>query len=144
MLFSVDGERISEIPAKRRAFFNSVIHDLGPARTEEVRRELNRLVDELRPQDQTGRRTVNASYLGSELTPWPYPLAHLYYFAEASAAENTPEEEIQKQAGFSFGLFLWDCMIRRGDSWTVYDPNLRDDPNREVIGKTYYERSVAD
>ena len=58
MLFSMDGERISEIPAKRRAFLNSVIHDLGPARTEEVSSELNRLVDELRPQDQTGRRTV--------------------------------------------------------------------------------------
>jgi hypothetical protein len=78
--------------------------------------------------------------LGSELAPWPYPLAHLYDVATALAAENTPEEEIQEQAGFSFGLFLWDCMIRRDDSWTVYDPNLRGDPNREVIGKTYYER----
>jgi hypothetical protein len=140
MLFSMDGERILDIPAKRRAFLNNVIHDLGPARTEEVRSELNRLIDELRPNDQSGRRTVNASYLGSELTPWPHPLAHLYDVATALAAENTPEEEIQEQAGFSFGLFLWDCMIRRDDPWMVYDPNLRGDPNREVIGKTYYER----
>src|SRR5450631_1047923 len=119
MLYSLDGERILEVPAKRRAFLKSVVHDLGPARTEEVRSELNRLIDELRPQDQTGRRTVNASYLGSELTPWPYPLAHLYDVATALAAENTPEDEIQEQAGFSFGLFLWDCMTRRDDSWTV-------------------------
>jgi hypothetical protein len=57
------------------------------------------------------------------------------------AAENTPENEIQEHASFSFGLFLWECMINRDDdSWTVYDPNLRGDPNREVIGKTYYEK----
>ena len=56
------------------------------------------------------------------------------------AANGTPEDEIQEQAGFSFGLFLWECMIWRDDSWTVYDPNIRGDPNREVIGKTYYER----
>ena len=140
MLFSLDGEEILEIPTKRRAFLNGVIHDLGPKRTEQVRAELNRLIDELRPEDQTGHRTVNASYLGSDLTPWPYPLAHLYDLAVATAAENTPEEEIQEQASFSFGLLLWECMINRDDSWTVYDPNLRGDPNKEIIGKTYYER----
>jgi hypothetical protein len=140
LLFSIDGERIFEIPPKRRAFLNSVSHDLGQERTEEVRAELNRLIDGLRPQDQTGHRTVNASYLGSDLTPWPYPLAHLYDIAMTMAAENTPEEEIQEQASFSFGLLLWECMINREDCWTVYDPNLRGDPNREVIGKTYYER----
>jgi hypothetical protein len=140
VLFSLDGEEISEIPAKRRAFLNGVIRDLGQGRVAEVRLELNRLIDELRPQDQKGRRAVNASYLGSDLTPWPYPLGHLYDVAVAAAAENTPEEEIQEQASFSFGLLLWECMIDRDDSWTVYDPNLRGDPNREVIGKTYYER----
>jgi hypothetical protein len=140
LLFSVDGERISEIPAKRRAFLNGVIRDLGPERTEQVRSELNRLINELRPVDHTGRRTVNASYLGSDLTPWPPPPSHLYEVATITAAENTPEEEIQEQASFSFGLLLWECMINRDDSWTVYDPNLRGDPNREVIGKTYYER----
>lgn len=86
---------------------------------------------------------VNASYLGSELTPWPPPLAHLYEVAAAMAAEDTSEEEVQEKASFSFGLFLWDCMIRRADSWTVYDPNLRGDPNKEIIGKTYYENEAA-
>jgi hypothetical protein len=140
LLFSVDGERILEIPAKRKAFLNWLIQDLGPERIHEVRSKLNRLVDELKPQDQTGRRTVNASYLGSDLTPWPPPLSHLYDVAAATAAENTPEEDVQEQSGFSFGLLLWECMINRDDSWTVYDPNLRGDPNREVLGKTYYER----
>jgi hypothetical protein len=140
MLFSMDGERISEVPAKRRPFLNNVIRDLGPARTDEVCAELNRLVDELLPQDNSGHRTVNASYLGSKLAPWPYPLAHLYEVAKTSAAEGTSEEEIQEQASFSFGLLLWNCMISRDDSWTVYDPNITGDVNREVIGKTYYER----
>ncbi len=140
MLFSVDGERISEIPAKRRAFLNNVTQDLGPEKTEQVRLELNRLIDNLRPQDHTGRRTVNTTYLGSELTPWLPPLSHLYDVAAAVAAENTLEDEIQEQASFSFGLLLWECMIDRDDCWTVYDPNLRGDTNREIIGKTYYER----
>ena len=140
MLFSLDGEEITKIPAKRRPFLDRVIRDLGPERLAEVRFELNRLIDELKPQDETGRRTVNASYLGSDLTPWPPPLAYLYDVAAAAPAEETPEEEIHEQASFAFGLLLWECMIDRTDSWTVYDPNLRGDPNREVIGKTYYER----
>jgi 16S rRNA G527 N7-methylase RsmG len=140
LLFSLEGEKISEIPAKRRAFLKGVIDELGPERVEQVRAELNRLIDELKPRDQTDRRTVNASYLGSDLTPWSLPLAYLYDVAVTMAGENTSEEEIQEQSSFSFGLFLWECMINRDDSWTVYDPNLRGDPNREVIGKTYYER----
>ena len=120
-----------------------MVQELGPDRTEQVRRELNRLIDELRPQDHTGLRTVNASYLGSDLTPWPYPLAHLYNAAADMAGENTQEDEIEEQSSFSFGLLLWECMINRDDSWTVYDPNLQGDHNREIIGKTYYEKEVS-
>ena len=76
----------------------------------------------------------------SDLTPWPAPLSYLHEAAASMAAAGTSEAEIQEQSGFGFGLFLWDCMIGRGDSWTVYDPNLRGDPRREVLGKTYYER----
>lgn len=54
-LVVINRDEILEIPMQRRAFLNSVIQELGPGRTEEDRRESNRLVAELEPDGKTGR-----------------------------------------------------------------------------------------
>jgi len=74
------------------------------------------------------------------LTPWTYPLAHLYDAAMQMEDNLAPEDNIQEQSGFSFGLFVWECIVAREDSWTFYDPNLRGDPNKEITGKVYFEQ----
>jgi hypothetical protein len=56
--------------------------------------------------------------------------------ADATASE----EEIQKQSGYSFGLFVWDRIINREERWTLYNPNLPGDVNDDVMGKVYFER----
>jgi hypothetical protein len=74
MLFTVDGNQMVEIPRARLQYFRAVEKFLGDVRTEEVRREFNRLIDIMAPDQHTGRRTFSSSYLGSNLSPWPYPL----------------------------------------------------------------------
>ena len=44
------------------------------------------------------------------------------------------EDHIQEQAGFSFGLFVWECIVGRDERWTFYDPN------KEITGKVYFEQ----
>jgi hypothetical protein len=49
---------------------------------------------------------------------------------------------VQQRAALIFGLFVWECVMRRGESWVFYDPNLSSrDPNPEVTGKVYFERA---
>ena len=141
MLFTVDGKRVTEIPRARAEYFRAVKQFLGNDRTRELQAELNRLIDIMVPDEQTGMRTFSSSHLGSKLTPWPYPLAHLYDAAAQMAGNNTPEHEIQEQSGFSFGLFVWECMMARDENWDFYDPNVPGDPNKEITGKVYFERS---
>ena len=141
MLFTIDGDRITQIPRTRLPYFRAVAQLLGDVRTDEVRTEFNRLIDTMVPDQKTGLRTFSSSYLGSNLSPWPYPLAHLYDAAVEMAGPDISEREIQEQAGFSFGLFAWDCMMARDEKWAFYDPNMQSDPNKEITGKIYFERS---
>lgn len=140
MLFAIDGKPITEIPRIRAEYFRSVKGALGPNRTQEVQAEFDRIVNELPADERSGKRTFNSSYLGSSLSPWPYPLGHLYDAAVETAGENTPQDEIQHQSGFSFGLFVWECIINRDEAWTVYNPNVPGDRNTDVLGKVYFEQ----
>ena len=138
MLFSLEGDQIAEIPRARQAFFDAVLLELGQDRVEEVRSEFNRLIDNLQPE-RNGLRAFRTTFVGSSLTPWQGPLAHLYD-AAARMFVDAAQEEIEEQSGFMFGLFAWECFIVRADHWVVYDPNLRGDPNRDILGKEYFER----
>ncbi len=140
MLFTIDGKPITEIPRIRVEYFRAVKNTLGPSSTQEVQAEFDRIVDQLPADARTGKRTFNSSYLGSSLSPWPYPLGYLYDAAVQMAGENTPKDEIEQQSGFSFGLFVWECIINRGEAWTVYNPNLPGDKNNDVMGKVYFEQ----
>jgi len=139
MLFSLDGNQITNIAHARR--FQAVVNQLGAKRAEEVRAELHRLVDNMVPDPRTGQRTFSSSFLGSALTPWPYPLAHLYDVAWEIEGQNASDEHVEDQAALIFGQFVWECIMQREEKWVFYDPNLSpSDPNREFTGKVYFER----
>jgi hypothetical protein len=56
--------------------------------------------------------------------------------------EAAEERDVQDRAALIFGLFVWECIINRDERWMFYDPNLSSgDPNREITGKVYFERS---
>ena len=113
---------------------------LGEERSLAVRTDLDRIIDNLPPDAQTGRRTFNSSILGSNLSPWPYPLSHLYNVAKEILGDTVEDQEIEDRAGLYFGLFVWACIMNRNEEWIFYDPNLSSrDPNREITGKTYFE-----
>ncbi len=140
MLSTIDGKSINRVP--HLADFVAVQRSLGPERLAAVRADLNRIIDEMAPDTQTGNRSFSSSFLGSELTPWPYPLAHLYDVAREILGEAAEEQDVQDQAGLIFGLFVWECILNRDEEWVFYDPNLSShDPNREITGKVYFERS---
>lgn len=139
MLTTVKGSRVKNVP--RREWFDIVVQKLGADRTAKVREEFNRIVDEMKPDASTGQRTFSSSHLGSGLSPWQPPLQFLYDVSREMLGSAADEEEVQRQAGLIFGLFVWECILNRPEEWAYYDPNLSpDDPNREVTGKVYFER----
>jgi hypothetical protein len=139
MLSTLDGKRISAVAHAQK--FKAVVSQLGPNRTEQVRAELHRIVDEMEPDEKTGHRTFSSTFLGSELTPWPHPLSHLYDVAWEMEGESADDEFIEQRAALMFGQFVWECIMARDEEWAFYDPNLSStDPNREITGKVYFER----
>ena len=140
MLQTIDENPICGVP--HLDHFNAVCRHLGDKRRDAVRARLNSLIDEMSPDPKTGTRTFSSSFLGSELTPWPYPIAHLYDVAREMLGDTADEQEVQDRAGLIFGLFIWECVMKRDELWAFYDPNLSSrDPNQEIPGKVYFERS---
>lgn len=138
MLYTIDGKRITRVP--HRDDFKSVLDLLGDTRAEEVRQGLVEIIDNLDPDRNRGTRTFSSSFLGSELSPWPYPLKHIYDISWDIEGENAPDEVVELRAGLIFGLFVWESIMERDEDWVFYDPNLSStDPNREITGKVYFE-----
>lgn len=139
MLMTLDGKAIHRVP--HASDFAAVVRRLGPQRVSEVRAELDRVIDNLQPDPTTGRRTFSSSHLGSDLSPWPKPLSHLYHVAREIEGAHADEQAIQERGALLFGLFVWECVMNRGEEWRMYDPNLSSrDPNREITGKVYFEQ----
>lgn len=139
MLEWIDGKPVSKVP--RLADFNFVVARLGADVAESVGSFLNRAIDGLPRTPESGLRSFNSSYLGSQLSPWPEPLAQLYNLARTVEGPNANEEAVQHRASLWFGLFVWERVMKRSELWTVYDPNLEHaGANREPMGKTYLER----
>jgi hypothetical protein len=137
MLTTIDGKQITTVP--HGAQFAAIERKLGSQRAEEVRADLHRIVDEIKPVD--GKRTFSSSHLGSDLTPWQPPLQHLYDVSREMLGAAADEADVQQEAALAFGLFIWECIMTRDEEWAFYDPNLSAvDPNREVTGKVYFER----
>ena len=139
MLKSIHGKRIKSVP--HADTFAAAIRQLGPQRAAEIREALDNVIEDLPPDCNTNLRTFSSSFLGSELTPWPHPISHLYDLAGEIEGANTNEERIQERAALLFGQFIWECIMNRGEEWVFYDPNLDPrDPNRELTGKVYFEQ----
>ena len=140
MLSAVDGRRITKV-AHAEAFA-AAVRRLGTQRADEVRKALNTIIDERAPEKENGLRTFSSSFLGSELTPWPHPISHLYDVAWEVLGQNATENDVQERAALMFGQFIWECIMNREEHWVFYDPNLDPrDPNREITGKVYFERN---
>jgi len=138
MLYTLEDKQIKLVP--HAGSFNAAIKELGEIRVSEVRAELDSIVDNMAP-DRNGSRTFSSSILGSQLSPWPSPISHLYYVARVFEGQNPDEKKVQDTAALLFGLFVWECIIERQEKWVFWDPNLSGhDPNREITGKVYFER----
>ena len=137
MLSTIEKKRIHTVAHAKT--FAAVVEQLGVKRTEEVRAELHRILDEMTP-GPNGKRTFSSSFLGSNLSPWQHPLSHLYHVARELLGAAADEEYVQQRAGLIFGQFVWECVLNRSEHWVFYDPNLSvSDPNREITGKVYFE-----
>ena len=138
MLFTLDDKQITSVP--HPGSFAAAIKELGAVRVAEVRAELNSEIDGMAPE-KNGSRTFSSSHLGSKLSPWPAPISYLYYVARVFEGQNPDEKKVQDRAALLFGLFVWECIIKRQEKWVFWAPNLGGrDPNREITGKVYFER----
>ena len=138
MLSTVDRKRIGTVAHANS--FADVVKQLGPKRTDEVRAELDFIIEKMQPDVKTGKRTFSSSFLGSNLSPWQHPLSHLYHVARELLGGTVDEKLVQERAALIFGQFVWECVMNRPEQWIFYDPNLSvHDPNREITGKVYFE-----
>ena len=139
MLETIDEKRVTAVP--HRSDFDALIRRLGAANASAVRNYLDDVISDLPPDENTGLRTFNSSQLGRNLSPWPEPLARLYFHSREFLSQQATEDEVQDRAALWFGLFVWDRIMQADELWAFYDPNLSaNDPNREPMGKVYFER----
>ena len=138
MLFTPDGKQINRVPDT--ADFQEVVRMLGDHRTKAVRRELNRIVDEMPPDKETERRTFSSSQVGAQLEPWPYPLAGLYDVALDIEGNTATGRHVYDRAVRIFELFVWECIMARKERWVFDDQNVNPpDPDRAIADTVYRE-----
>ena len=101
MLFTIDGKQITRVP--HRKDFHAVLEMLR----ENVLRRFERVwlgsSTNANPM-RSGTRTFSSSFLGSELSPWPYPLKHLYDISWEMEGDSAPDEIVEARAGLIFGF----------------------------------------
>ncbi len=137
MLKTLDGELITHVP--REEDFEDVLNRLGTKRANEIRDELDRVVGQFHA-GKNGKRSFGSSALGSQLAPWKSPLTHITDVAKQIEGQSASQEDIEERSSWIFGLFVWERIMKREEEWRFYDPNLgRNDPNREITGKVYFE-----
>jgi hypothetical protein len=142
MLTTIDGKQVSKVPYLDS--FSTVLRLLGPDPAAQIRSALSLIIDQIPPERDTGLRTFSSSHLGSKLTPWPLPLSHIYDIAWQIVGTSATEDIAQSRAALIFGQFIWESVMNREETWAFYDPNLPgDDPNKEITGKVYFERSES-
>lgn len=139
MLFTPDGKQITQVPDT--ADMRVVLRLLGDRRAEGVRREVNRIIDELPPDKKTGRRTFSSPQAGTQLEPWPYPLASLYDIALEIEGKDSTGRQVHDQALRIFGLFVRECIMERQEKWVIDDQNVNpSDPDRAMTDAVYVEQ----
>jgi hypothetical protein len=142
MLENLEGKRMMGVP--HRDDFDALLGRLGTPTVNAIREYLDGIIDNLAPSNN-GLRTFSSSQLGSDLSPWPEPLAQLYQDAWEFLGDDARDQDVEDRAALWFGLMVWERIIDRDEMWTFYDPNLSGnaaDPNREPLGKVYFERET--
>jgi hypothetical protein len=119
LLFTPDGKQITQVP--HTADLKEVVRLLGDRRADGVRSAVNRIIDEISPDTETGRRTFSSSKLGEQLKPWPYPLAGIYDVALKIAGKKPKGRQVYDRSLRIFELFVWECIMARREKWVVYD-----------------------
>jgi hypothetical protein len=137
VLFAADGKQIKQVP--EAAEFRRAVQLLGASRAEGIRRTLNRLIDDMPPDKETGTRTFSSSRLGSQLEPWPYPLAGLYDIALEIEGNDATGRQIYDRARLILGLFVWECIMARKEKWVLHGGAASSYPPREIAEKIYIE-----
>lgn len=139
MLFTPDGKQIKQVPDT--ADFKEVVRMLGDRRAEAVRREVNRIIDAVVPDKETGRRTFSSSQVGEQLKPWPYPLAGLYDVALEIEGKDTTGRHVYDRSLRIFELFMWECIMAREERWGLGDQKIiPSDPHRAITETVYVEQ----
>jgi hypothetical protein len=139
MLERLDGKLIEKVPYKD--IFKSILDRLGTDRSKEIRYNLNRIIDELPTDKNTGYRKFNTTWLGSHLGNWSdHGIGAIYDVAREILGPTADNEETEARAALIFGQFIPECLISRNERWIQYDPNIAyNDPSKEIIGKSYFE-----
>lgn len=138
MLFTPDGKQIKRVPDT--AEFKRAVQLLGASRAEGIRQALNRIIDDMPPDKETGKRIFSSSRLGSQLEPWPYPLAGLYDIALEIEGKDATGRQIYDRARLILGLFVWKCIMARKEKWVLHGGGATPSyPPREIAEKTYIE-----
>jgi hypothetical protein len=139
VLFTADGKEIKRIP--NAAELKRAVRLLGANRTKAVRLALNRFIDEMPPDKKEGVRSFSTSQLASQLQPWPYPLASLYDIALEIEGKAATGRQVYDRAWLIFGLFVWECIMRRKEKWVIPDQgSIASDPIRGITEKVYIEQ----
>lgn len=121
MLFSIDGKQITDIPRRRQTDFNAWRNNLADSDYEAVVDAINEYVNAV----EQDKPFVSSFIPGSDWTDTVYqPL----YIACGRSVE---------QAGWFFGLLVWQVMIGHEEDW-VFKPADSDD---DVLGTTYWRKN---
>lgn len=140
MLLTPDGKRITQVP--HTADFKEVVRLLGEHRAGGVRNSVNRIIDEMPPDKETGRRTFKSSQLGEQLKPWPYPLAGIYDVALELEGKKAKGRQVYDRSLRIFELFVWECVMARRERWVIVDQNLNlTDPHPTTTDVVYAEET---
>jgi hypothetical protein len=140
VLYAPDGKQIKGLPDA--AELKRAVRLLGTKRTKAIRQALKSLIDEMPPEKKGGRRTFNTSQVAAQLQPWPYPLAALYDIALEIEGNTATGREVYDRAWLIFGLFVWESIMARKESWMMEDqqPAIPSDRLQELTKKVFREQ----
>ena len=139
MLFTPDGKQITQFP--HAADLAEVVRLLGDRRAAQVRSSVNRIIDEIPPDTETGSRTFRSSHVGEQLKPWPYPLAGIYDVALELAGKKSKGRQVYDRSLRIFELFMWECLMGRTERWVIVDQNTNQaDPHTTSTDVVYAEQ----
>ena len=123
MLYAINGSQVkpmTDIPVKRRAFYNSIIANLAPSDLDKIKQVLNDYFDNYVEDVQVSSFVPGNNWEGT-------PYQQIYH----ACNEN------MEHSGFMFGLILWKVMIEREDHWGF--TNAQDSfLDRDINGKVYF------